>query len=226
MRLIAITLMASVLAGCAHQPVALSGWHLFGHSDAAKTKPKKNRPPRHAPGSTLPSVDLEKAPGLRDQYFVGGFARGAWVNWREGQLFAPVKRSHANSAIVYFYRTDSRWNREEVVAPNFFLNGKRIPSLINNQYYWLELPTGTYRLTISRPVGVLHFQKPKPVDFSVKAGETYYLKYEELSYKGAPDQQLGLLREGPIMQMPTRQGLTEISSTRLLVPGISFVAKS
>lgn len=173
--------------------------------------------------STLPQVDFSKAPTKLDQYHVGKFSVGAWVNQTPGQLFQPVNTVSPDAALVYFYRLDSRWNRQEIVAPNFFLNDQRIPSLLNNHYYWVELPAGDYRLTLSRPIGVLHFQKPKVVDFKVEKGQTYYLKYEEQQFRGAPDQSLGLLHVGPIMQMPTKQGLQEIRTTQLKTAGISFV---
>ena len=214
------TVLGSVLSGCATKPSTEGSsthrsLHLFGKK-SAKSAPIAN-------SSTLPSVDLSKPPGIKQQYFVGGFSNGAWVNHTAGSLFEPVAAHHPQAAIVYFYRLNSRWNRQEIVAPNFFLNGKRIPSLINNQYYWIELPAGSYRLTTSRPVGVLHFQKPKPADFSVEAGQTYYLKYEEQAFRGAPDASLGLLRVGPLMQMPSKQGLAEVRTTTLKTPGISFV---
>ncbi len=174
--------------------------------------------------ATLKSVDFNKPPSLTEQYHTGKFSVGYWVNQKPGQIFQTVKPQNPNAAVVYLYRLDSRWNRLEAVAPNFFLNGERIPSLINNHYYWLELPEGQYRLTLSRPLGVLHFQKPKVVDFSVKSGQQYFLKYEEESFRGAPEESLGLLHVGPFMQMPTKQGLAEIHSTQLKSPGMNFVA--
>lgn len=111
-----------------------------------------------------------------------------------------------------------------MVAPNFFLNGERIPSLISNHYYWLELAEGHYRLTISRPLGVIHFQKPVVADFKVSAGQQYFLKYEEEKFRGSPDHNLGLLRAGPLIQMPVKQGLREIRTTQLKSPGLNFAA--
>lgn len=174
--------------------------------------------------ATVKPVDFAKHPGMAEQYRAGKFSVGYWANQKPGQIFQSIKPQNPNAAVVYLYRPNSRWNRAEAVAPNFFLNGERIPSLINNHYYWMELPEGQYRITLSRPLGVLHFQKPKVVDFSVKSGQQYFLKYEEESFRGAPDENLGLLRVGPFMQMPTKQGLSEIRSTQLKSPGLNFVA--
>ena len=87
------------------------------------------------------------------------------------------------------------------------------------------MPAGTYRLNVGHPLGILHFQKGTAVDFSVQAGQSYFLRYEEQKFRGKPDPSLGLLQAGPLMQMPTKLGLQEIRSTNLKTPGYSFVAR-
>ncbi len=114
--------------------------------------------------ATLPKVDVEKEPGLLDQYHLGGFTVGGWVNQKLGQTFAPIKPQNEQAAVVYLYRPDTKWNRQEIAAINLFVNGKRIPSLLHNHYYWIELPAGTYRLSASRPLLGIHFQEPKYID--------------------------------------------------------------
>ncbi len=38
----------------------------------------------------------------------------------------------------------------------------------------------TYRLSlVSRPLAGMHFQKPKYLDFTVDASQTYFIKYDE-----------------------------------------------
>lgn len=217
MRYIMILMCTATMAGCASTGSETSLWNKwFSHEKPSPTVKIVNQ-------STLPDVDFFKEPGLFDQYFTGKFTVGSWVNQKPGQLFQPVNIRHPSAAMVYFYRTDSHWNRTEIVAPNFFLNGERIPSLLNNHYYWIELPAGTYRFNISRPVAMAHFQEPKNIDFSVEAGQTYYLRYEEQKFKGSPDPNLALLKSGPLMQVSTEQGREEIRSTQLKTPGISFV---
>lgn len=179
--------------------------------------------------STLDPIEYEKEKTFvstkLDQYKVAKFSVGSWVNQEPGQYFKLVKPQHAQAAVIYFYRPNSKWNREEIIATNFFLNGKRIPSLISNHYYWIELAEGDYKLTMSRPLTVFHFQKPKVAYFSVKAGQQYFVKYEEEQFRGGPDGDAGLLRVGPLMQMPTRQGLKEIGMTQLKTPGLNFVSQ-
>ena len=178
--------------------------------------------------STLEPVDLSQKPSFieskLDQYKVAGFSVGSWVNQKPGQYFQLVKPQQEQAAVVYMYRPDSRWNRQEIVAPNFFLNGERIPSLLSNHYYWMELPAGDYRLTVSRPLAVVHFQKPIAANFKVEAGQQYFVKYEEEEFRGGPNDGAGLLKSGPLMQMPTKQGLKEIAMTQLKSPGLNFVA--
>ncbi|QIO09822.1 DUF2846 domain-containing protein [Acinetobacter lanii] len=179
--------------------------------------------------STLGPVDFSEKPGLisskLDQYKVAGFSTGSWVNQQPGQFFKIVKPQHPHAAVVYLYRPDSKWNRQEIIAPSFFLNGKKIPSLISNHYYWIELAEGDYRLSLSRPLAVMHFQKPLVANFSVKAGQHYFLKYEEEQFRGGPNGDADLLRVGPLMQMPTKQALKEIGMTQLKSPGLNYVAE-
>ena len=104
--------------------------------------------------STLEPIDFKKEDSLvhekLEQYKVASFSTGSWVNQKPGQYFKLVKPQNPQAAIVYFYRPDSRWNRQEIIPNNFFLNGKKIPSLISNHYYWIELAEGDYKLSLSR----------------------------------------------------------------------------
>ncbi|WP_349927606.1 DUF2846 domain-containing protein [Acinetobacter sp. A1-4-2] len=168
--------------------------------------------------STLKPVNTEHEPGLLEQYRFGMFSIGAWVNQKIGQRFQPVQAQNDQAAIVYLYRPDSKWNRQEIVASSLFINSERIPSLLNNHYYWVELPAGTYRISTSRPVGVQHFQKPKYLDFTVQAGQSYFIKYDE--------ENLTTRREvsGPLILMPEKTGLNEIAYTQLKSASYNFVA--
>lgn len=168
--------------------------------------------------STLKPVDTEHEPGLLEQYRFGMFSIGGWVNQKMGQRFQPVQAQDEQAAIVYLYRPDSKWNRQEIVASSLFINSERIPSLLNNHYYWVELPAGTYRISTSRPVGVQHFQKPKYLDFTVQAGQSYFIKYDE--------ENLSTRREvsGPLIMVPEKTGLNEIAYTQLKSESYNFVA--
>lgn len=168
--------------------------------------------------STLKPVDTEHEPGLLEQYRFGMFSIGGWVNQKMGPRFQPVQAQDEQAAIVYLYRPDSKWNRQEIVASSLFINSERIPSLLNNHYYWVELPAGTYRISTSRPVGVQHFQKPKYLDFTVQAGQSYFIKYDE--------ENLSTRREvsGPLIMVPEKTGLNEIAYTQLKSESYNFVA--
>ncbi|MFV5647570.1 DUF2846 domain-containing protein, partial [Acinetobacter baumannii] len=159
--------------------------------------------------ATLPKVDVDKEPGLLDQYRLGGFTVGGWVNQKLGQTFAPVKPQNEQAAVVYLYRPDTKWNRQEIAAINLFVNGKRIPSLLHNHYYWIELPAGTYRISASRPLLGIHFQEPKYIDVTVDAGASYYLKYDEENKMDRNE------HTGPFMLMQDNIGRREIAFTEL-----------
>jgi hypothetical protein len=83
----------------------------------------------------------------------------------------------------------------------------------------MELPAGTYRLSSSRPLGTQHFQKPKYLDFTVEAGQSYFIKYDE--------ENLSTRREvsGPLMIVPEKAGLNEIAFTQLKSESLNFVAQ-
>lgn len=211
-----VMLSGLLLSACAHQPAAESM-----PLGVALVAAEPDTTPQNT--STLPTVDTTQPPAFGDRYKLDGFSIGGWVNQKQGTLFQKVTPTDPSSAIVYIYRLASSWNHQEIVAPNFFLNGKRIPSLLDNHYYWIELPAGTYRLNVSHPLAILHFQKGTTVDFTVGGGQQYFLRYEEEGFRGNPDKSLGLLQKGPLAQMPTGVGLQEIASTQLKTPGLSFV---
>lgn len=169
--------------------------------------------------STLKSVDTEHDPSLIEQYRIGMFTIGGWVNQKQGKSFQAVQAQHDQAAIIYLYRPDTKWNRQEIVASSLFLNSERIPSLLNNHYYWVEVPAGTYRLSTSRPLGINHFQKPKFLDFTVEAGQSYFIKYDE--------ENLSTRRtvSGPLMLVPEKIGLNEIAFTQRKTSSYNFVAQ-
>ncbi|WP_130804241.1 DUF2846 domain-containing protein [Acinetobacter ihumii] len=176
------------------------------------------KPEPQALTATLPKVDLDKEPGILDQYHVGKFSVGGWVNQKLGQYFQPIQPQNPQAAVVYLYRPDSRWNQQEIAAANLFINGKRIPSLLNNHYYWVEFPPGTYRISTSRPLTILHFQEPKYINMTVEAGQSYYLKYDE---ENPARKELS----GPFLIMQEKIGRSEIAFTRLKSSSYNFVAQ-
>lgn len=169
--------------------------------------------------ATLKPAQTQHAPAMLEQYRFGLFTVGGWVNQKSGQRFHSVQPQNSQAAIVYMYRPDSAWNRQEVVASSLFINAERIPSLLNNHYYWIELPAGTYRLSSSRPLGVQHFQKPKYLDFTVQAGQSYFIKYDEENLSTRRD------IAGPLNMVPEKIGLNEIAFTQWKSQSFNFVAQ-
>ena len=191
-------------------PILCSGLLLVGCQKVANEQPNQY--------VLLKPVDLSKDPSLTEQYKLGAFTVGSWVNQKIGQTFSKVTANNPNAAIVYLYRPDSRWNRQEIAAANLFINNHRIPSLLSNHYYWIEVPAGTYRLSMSRPLTGLHFQKPKYVDITVLGGQEYYVKYDEENRISRRE------KTGPWMLMDNQLGLKEINRTQLKSSSYSFVA--
>ena len=170
----------------------------------------------------LPPLDLQQPEPFIDRFKPHGFSLGAWVNRKDGELFQPIRPASTANALVYLYRPHSRWNQQEILAPNFFLNGVRLPSLINATFYWVELPPGDYRMLIRRPIGVVNFQKGTTADFTVKAGKTYYLRYDEENFRPQADPALNLLKAGPLSQIPEMMALREMRETIQINPGRNF----
>lgn len=182
--------------------------------------------PKIVQAPELPDYDVSQ-PVTKGQYKPHAFSLGSWAVDRfrkdQGALFQPVPVLDKKFALVYLYRPHSEWNANEILPANIFLNDIRIPSLLNNHYYWLELKPGTYRMKISRPLGFIHFQKGTVADFQVEEGKTYYLRYDEENFRGHPDPALGLLNVGPLNQLPEYEAIPEIRTTTLKTPGYSFV---
>lgn len=199
---------------------------LVGHGGTV-SDPKVNAKP------TLTPIDIKTPEKFSERLKPHGFSLGSWIMRpdnpkfirSDGPLFQPVPAlDRKNVAVVYFYRPDSVWNRQEILAPSFFLNKQRLPSLINNHYYWLELPAGEYRLVTRRPIGNIYFQKGHTLDFKVDAGQTYYLRYDEENTRPRPDDSLGLIGAGPFQQVTRSIALEDLRLATLNTPGYSFVA--
>jgi hypothetical protein len=180
---------------------------------------KKEVAQQTSPPTTLKVLDLEKKPSFAEQHRMGMFTIGGWVNQKLGTAFEMIKPQHPEAAVVYLYRPDSKWNRQEIVAASLFLNKEHIPSLLHNHYYWVELPAGQYRLSTSRPIGAMHFQKPKYLDFTVEAGQSYFIKYDEENVKTRRE------TSGPLIPVAQEIGLTEIAFTQHKTKSFNFVAE-
>ena len=70
-------------------------------------------------GLYVKNIDLSQSPSMLEQRRVECFQLVPGKP-ETGTAFQRVKPQHPQAAVVYLYRPDSRWNRQEVVAPNFF----------------------------------------------------------------------------------------------------------
>jgi|GEM_PF-177054 len=219
----------ALVAGCLFSTVTMSGCSFlpWTRNQLPSSMGGTVSDPNVVASQSLPKVDVTKPLQFQERFRVAGFSLGSWATDRfrpnQGELFQPVPVLDKKFALVYLYRPHSSWNASEILAPSIFLNDLRLPSLLDNHYYWLEMNPGIYRLKISRPIGPIYFQKGTVVDFQVEAGHTYYLRYDEENFRGHPDESLGLLRAGPLDQMPEKQAMSEIRYTTLKTPGYSFV---
>lgn len=159
---------------------------------------------------------------LVDTYRLRGFAIGSYVVPTKGSLFQPVPATDARNSVVYLYRPASSWNAEEILAPNIFLNGRRLHGLRNNSYFWMELPAGEYDFAARRPVGPVYLGYIFKTKLKIEGGKQYYFRYDEEGYRAKPDKALGLMAQGPLNEMPERMAMQEIRETRLDQPGYAF----
>ena len=111
--------------------------------------------------ATVKPIDFSKAPSMAEQYRTGNFSVGFWVNQKPGQIFQAVKPQNPNGKqLVYLLPPPIAVGIvQTAVAPNFFLNGERIPSLINNHYYWMELPERRVSLNPKPSIRCIAFSK-------------------------------------------------------------------
>jgi hypothetical protein len=87
-------------------------------------------------------------------------------------IFAPIKPQNEQAAVVYLYRPDTKWNRQEIAA-QFIYNGNEF------QVYYIIIIIGLNcqqeLIVFCKSSFGIHFQKPKYIDFTVDAGTSYYL---------------------------------------------------
>ncbi|PAV25698.1 hypothetical protein CF392_09660 [Tamilnaduibacter salinus] len=118
-----------------------------------------------------------------------GKSTGSFLHPVSGHDFVHIQDSDWNSqdnALIYFYRTHSRWASEEIEAPSVYVDDHHYFNLRNNSFTWLEVAPGERHIEIRRPLlgleGLNDFSLSKIADamLPVEAGEIYYLRYKEL----------------------------------------------
>lgn len=159
---------------------------------------------------------------------------GAFVRPVTGDKFSPVPSYKWNSkkqAVVYFYRPESQWANEELMAPSFYVDDNHYFNLRSNGYTWLVVLAGKREFDIRRPFngieGVKHmgpisltFDHILDAELEIEAGESYYIRYSEVddpeeSFDGIPGDHP--LNKGAARLVPEETALEEIRETRLLL---------
>lgn len=157
-----------------------------------------------------------------DTYRLRAFSIGSYLFPTEGSLFQPIPVTDARNAIVYIYRPHSAWNKEEVISPSVFLNGRRLHGIRDGAYYWMELPAGQYDFAIRRPIGPVYLTHIFKTKLKVEGGRSYYFRYDEENFRPQPDASLNLFKEKYLTELPEKMALSEIRETRLDKPGWAF----
>ena len=130
-----------------------------------------------------------------DTYRLRGFSIGSYLLPTEGALFRPIPVTDARNAIIYIYRPHSAWNKEEVISPSVFLNGRRLYGIRDGAYYWMELPAGQYDFALRRPIGPVYLTHIFKTKLKVDGGRAYYFRYDEENFRPQPDASLNLFKE-------------------------------
>ena len=158
---------------------------------------------------------------------------GAYVRPVTGDEFSPVASYKWNSkkqALVYFYRPESQWANDELMAPSFYVDDHHYFNLRSNGYTWLVVLAGKREFDIRRPFngieGVKHmgpltliFDHILDAELNVEAGKTYYIRYSEVDdpeshYEGL--EEAHPLNQGTARLVNEETALPEIRKTRLL----------
>lgn len=159
-----------------------------------------------------------------------GKSTGAFLHPVSGKDFVHIPNDQwdqQNHALVYFYRTHSRWAADEIESPSVYIDGEHYFNIRDDSYTWLEVEPGPRHIIMRRPL--LGLEGINDIDLSriadavlhVEAGQIYYLRYNELS---PPDQaHPDLDAEDPLasgdLQLVTRDyamGQDEIVTTQFL----------
>lgn len=152
---------------------------------------------------------------------------GTWVSPPQGPLFETIDTLDPRHAMVYVYRPSTSWEDQELQAPSFFVNGKKVFGLKSGSYTWLELHAGTYNFYAKRPLSILFIKKIFEMELNVLGGRTYFLRYSEdapVDYDAE-----GLIRDnymqaGFLQEVPDSIALVEIASLKMDHPGLYFAS--
>lgn len=152
---------------------------------------------------------------------------GTWLRPPKGPLFEPIDTLDPRHAMVYVYRPSTSWEDQELQAPSFFVNGKKVFGLKSGSYTWMEIHAGEYQFYAKRPLSILFIKKIFELDMKVAGGKTYYLRYSEDAPFNYADEGLNpkdFQRAGFLQEVPESIALVEIASMRMDHPGLYFAS--
>lgn len=154
---------------------------------------------------------------------------GTYMSAPQGPLFEPMDTLDPRNAMIYVYRPSTRWEDQELQAPSFFIDGRRVFGLKSGSYTWLEVHGGEFRLIAKRPLSILYLKKIFELDMKIAGGRNYYLRYSEDSsfdYKAAGLDPADFMHDGPMQEVPEYVALGEIASLKLDQQGVYFAGRT
>lgn len=157
---------------------------------------------------------------------------GAFFGALDGPPFS-AQPSDPQLATVYIYRPQNQWSDEELEAPGLFLNNELIGSLPSNGYFAMSFAPGSYPLQMRRPLlgsfwtffagGTLDFTLISGFALEARAGEVYYLRYDETHTPPKFEHNAGE-GAGPLNLVGKELGSREIPATRQVQPPVRIAA--
>lgn len=148
---------------------------------------------------------------------------GTWLREPRGPLFEPMDTLDPRNAMVYVYRPSTSWEDQELQAPSFFVDGRKVFGVKSGSYTWLELHAGTYQFYAKRPLSILFIKKIFEMQLKVAGGRNYYLRYSEdapFDYKAEGLNPDDFMQSGYLQEVPESIALVEIAALKLDHPGM------
>lgn len=160
-----------------------------------------------------------------------GKSVGPFLHPVTGQNFVHINNAEWDSrnALIYFYRTYSRWDADEIESPSVYIDDKHYFNLRGGGYTWLEVYPGERHIQMRRPLlglegvkqGHFEFDLSRIADFKVnlEPGKIYYFRYSETAQPKELNPEID--PESPMakgdLQLVTRDyAMTEIVKTKFL----------
>lgn len=152
---------------------------------------------------------------------------GTWLRPPKGPLFEPMDTLDPRNAMIYVYRPSSSWEDQELQAPSFFVDGRKVFGLKSGAYSWMELHAGEYHFYAKRPLSILFIKKVFELPLKIEGGKNYYFRYSEVStfeYASEGFDPHDFQRSGFLQQVPESVALAEIAALKLDQQGVYLEA--